>query len=138
VIEAAAVSPFGVVPAIIAEARIGWSRAVVLLVVNEIVWFALSAAPEFKVNFIKRPVVAVDPVTVAPVTVARVAVVTATPVVAVKDVFASPAVYVAVPKLELPATVETKNEYEPATSGWKFTNTVPELAGNVAPEAFVR
>lgn len=112
-------------------------RAVELFVVNAIVWFADRAAPVLSVTFIRRPVVEAVPVTVAPVTVASVAVVTATPVVAVNEVFASPAVYVAAPGDVLPATVDTRNEYEPAISGWKFTSTVPDVRGNVPPDALV-
>jgi hypothetical protein len=125
------------VPARMFAAVIAASVALVLLVVNAIVWFAPSAAPVFNVNFIKRPTVFVAPVTEAPVTVARVAVVTATPVAAENETFVSPAAYVAVASVGEPALVETKNEYEPATSGWKLIFTVPDVRGNVPPEALV-
>jgi hypothetical protein len=75
------------------------------------------------VAFIKRPTVAVAPVTVAPVTAARVTVVGETPVATVKVVLASPAAYVAVAAPGSPDLVETKNVYEPATSGWNTTLT---------------
>jgi len=132
------VIPLCGVPASTLAAVIAAIVALVLLVVNAIVWFAPSAAPVFNVNFIKRPTVFVAPVTDAPVTVASVAVVTATPVVAVNETFVSPATYVAVDAVGVPALVETKNEYEPATSGWKLTFTVPDVRGNVPPDALVR
>jgi methionine synthase II (cobalamin-independent) len=75
------------------------------------------------VAFIKRPIVAVAPVTVAPVTAARVTVVGETPVATVKVVLASPATYVAVAAPGLPDLVDTKNVYEPALSGWNTTFT---------------
>jgi hypothetical protein len=125
---------FGLVPALIAAAVIGAIVALVLFVVSVIVWFAPSPAPVLRVAFIKRPIVAVEPVTVAPVTVARVTVVGATAVATVKVVLASPAAYVAVATVGAPVRVDTKNVYEPATSGWNTTLIGAEVVVDVRSE----
>lgn len=71
-----------------------------------------------KVNFIRRPIVTDAPVTVAPVTVASAIDVGGVPVVNVKVALASPAAYVT-PAAFARVLEETKNVYEPATSGTK-------------------
>jgi hypothetical protein len=101
--------PFGLVPAFIAAAVIGAIVALVLFVVSVIVSFGPRAPPVLSVAFIKRPTVAVEPVTVAPVTVARATVVGATPVTTVNVALASPAAYVALPTVGAPVVVEIKN-----------------------------
>jgi len=126
--------PFGLVPARIAAAVIGAKVALVLFVVRVIVWFGPRAAPVLSVAFIKRPTVAVEPVTVAPVTVARVTVVGATAVATVNVVLASPAAYVASATVGAPVRVDTRNVYEPATSGWNTTLIGAEVVVAVRSE----